>query len=434
MSQLVDAVVIGAGPAGSAAAIALGRAGRRVVLLDRHAFPRDKPCGDLIGARALAAARRLGVPVAELDGYRRMTGATIVTASGPLELAPRGELGRWFLAGSDARVVPRIVFDDVLAGQAVRAGAELRRGAARAVGPWDGRGRVVRVETDGGSEEIVARAVIVAGGYGCRISPDVAPRERDDGPPRGIAMRGYLRGVTGAADRIAFCLDRWLLPGYGWVFPLPDGGANVGVGRLVSNGANEQEGLGELWRRLTQDPASPVASWLRDAVPDGRPRVWPLDLGPRRRRLVGDGLLVAGETAGFVGPLTGAGIAFALESAVQCSCHSELAKNLVVPRTYAPSSRDPSFLRMTAAVNTALESGEAAGETFAAALVGGDLSRNQLRPYGERMRRRLAPWLRAELLAQRYLADAERMERLFAAIRPLPITGVLGARLLLHLG
>ena len=61
IGRLFDAIVIGAGPAGSAAAVELARAGRDVALLDRQAFPRDKPCGDLIGARALALARDLGI-------------------------------------------------------------------------------------------------------------------------------------------------------------------------------------------------------------------------------------------------------------------------------------------------------------------------------------------------------------------------------------
>ena len=148
----------------------------------------------------------------------------------------------------------------------------------------------------------------------------------------------------------------------------------------------------DLWRRFVEEDASPAAGWLRHAVPLGRPRTWPLDLGPRRRRLVADGLVVAGEAAGLVGPLTGAGIAFALES------------------------------------------GRDAGATIAAALAMGDLSRDRLRPYGEAVRRKTAPWLRTELLAQRFLADSERAERFLTAVEPLPPTGALGARLLLHLG
>jgi flavin-dependent dehydrogenase len=108
--------------------------------------------------------------------------------------------------------------------------------------------------------------------------------------------------------------------------------------------------------------------------------------------LIADGLVVVGEAAGLVGPLTGAGIAFAIES------------------------------------------GAAAGTAIATALTMGDPSHLQLRRYGEATRRKTALWLRAELLAQRFLANPERVDRFFSAIEPLPPTGALGARLLLHLG
>ncbi|MBA2596811.1 MAG: geranylgeranyl reductase family protein [Chloroflexota bacterium] len=392
MSGVYDALIAGAGPAGSAAAVVLGRAGYRVLLLDRSAFPRDKPCGDLIGARAMAAAYRLGMCQADVADYPPLAGATIVWSGGELNLAARSVLGRRLLAKTDARVIPRRVFDHLLVRRAESAEAELRQGTVRDAGDWDGGVRLVGVETSAGAETIAARAVIVAGGYGCQVAAGAAPRSREDGPARGIAMRGYFHHVNCPPDRIVFSLDRWLLPGYGWVFPLAEGGANVGVGTLVSDGGEEREHLHDLWRRFTEDATSPAAVWLAGAKMNGRPRTWALDLGPRRRRLVGDGLAIVGEAAGLVGPLTGAGIAFALES------------------------------------------GELAGTVIAAALAAGDASRGRLRPYSTAIRRRIAPWLRAELLAQRYLSDPERVDRFFAAIRPLPPTGALGARLLLHLG
>jgi menaquinone-9 beta-reductase len=203
-------------------------------------------------------------------------------------------------------------------------------------------------------------------------------------------MRGYFSGVRTPSDRIAFCLDAWVLPGYGWVFPLPDGSANVGVGTLTDSGADEH--LRELYERFVGDPHSPAAEWLRDATPEGRPRSWPLDLGPRRSRSVADGLVVAGEAASLVGPLTGAGIAFALES------------------------------------------GSRAGEVLAGALESGDMSADRLTLYSTFVRRRCLPWLRAEGIAQRWLSDPAHLQRLLWVVRPLPPTGTLGARLLLHLG
>jgi len=392
VAERVDVVVVGAGPAGSAAAIALARAGREVLLLDKAAFPRDKPCGDLIGARAIAWARALGVAEEELLPYDRLAGALVTADGGTLDLTPGTALGRALLRGSDARVIPRVVFDHAMVRAAERAGAIVRRGTVRAVEPATPGGRLVRVDGAGDAEEVLARAVVIAGGYGCRVAADVVSPPRPGDPPRGIAVRGYFAGVAAPPGRIVFSLDRWVLPGYGWVFPLPGGGANVGVGTLVGQREGETEHLRELYARYTGDPASPAASWLAASSPVSRPRSWPLDLGPRRRRLVADGLVVAGEAAGLVGPLTGAGIAFALDS------------------------------------------GAHAGRALALALESGRADAEALRPYALAIRRRFGPWLRTELWAQRLLSDPNRVRALLRATRPLPPTGTLGARLLLHLG
>jgi menaquinone-9 beta-reductase len=386
-----DAIVVGAGPAGAAAAIELARRGRDVLLLDRADFPRDKPCGDLIGAGALALARSLGLDETMLRPFEPLRGAFIHADGGTHDLTPATRLGRLALGRTDARVVPRRVFDAALVEAAQTAGVRVRRISVSEVSNWNDGARVVRGSSHDGAAALLARGVVVAGGYGCRVARDVALPLSESAPPRGIAMRGYWRGVDAPPGRIVFALDRWLLPGYGWVFPLPDGSANVGVGMLV-DGRASREPLRELYARFVADPASPAFAWLRRAAPTGEPRAWPLDLGPRPRRLVADGLLVAGEAAGLVGPMTGAGIGFALAS------------------------------------------GALAGRTMAAALERGAADRVALAAYGATIRRRAAPQFRAELLAQHWLGDPNRLAPTLRAGRNVPGSSALGAWLLLQLG
>jgi flavin-dependent dehydrogenase len=257
VAEAVDVVVVGAGPAGSAAAVALARAGRDVLLLDKAAFPRDKPCGDLIGARALAWSRVLGIAEDDLSPYAVLPARSSRRMAGRSTLLRRRALGRVLLKRTDARVVPRMVFDHAMVRAAERAGANVQRGTVREVGPSGLEGRRVRVEGPDGNRELCARGVVLAGGYGCRLAADIASPPHQGEPPRGIAMRGYFTGVVSPPGRIVFSLDRWVLPGYGWVFPLPDGGANVGVGTLVRSDDGKREPLRQLFARYISDPASP---------------------------------------------------------------------------------------------------------------------------------------------------------------------------------
>jgi len=386
-SRPFEAVVIGAGPAGCAAAITLARAGIETVLFDRRTFPREKVCGDLIGARGVRIARRLGVSDETFSPCPQLDGALILSGASTLDLSARGALGRVALRGVDARVVPRRVFDHALVRAAQRAGAAFATFDVRSIGVWNGTCREVIGWHDGHQIALTARGVIVAGGYGCRLGQ---PAPRNGTWMRGLALRTYIEGATLPPNRLIFVLDPRLLPGYGWLFPLPDGRANVGVGALLEHGRVPP--LRVLLERLLAHPTLQEAGWLRRARLGGVPRAWPLDLGPPRPGVAGAGLLVAGEAAGLVGPLTGAGISFALAS------------------------------------------GERAGLYLMRALATGELAPRALAPYARWLRTRFAPQLLAETAAQRLLANPSRLRLVPSLVAPLPGAAALGARLLLSLG
>lgn len=387
-TQGYDVVIVGAGPGGSASAITLARAGLRVALLDRQAFPRTKPCGDLIGCGGVALARTLGVDIDRLGAYAPLRGAVVLAPdAAPLVLTARPRPSR------DARVVPRHVFDTALVHAAERAGATFVRFHVRDL-VHDDTGGVIGVGGDGenGPVTLTARAVIGADGYGSRIARAVRGDETARAGQVGIALRAYAEGVRvpdAWRDCLVFAYERHTAPGYGWLMPLPDGGANLGIGTLTSAGNADAAHLRDLFARFLA--GSP---WLKGATVthEWPPRSWPLALGPRPGPLVADGVLLVGEAASLVGPMTGAGI------------------------------------------YPALQSGVWAGETLTRALAANDVSRRALLPYERRVRRRFAPQHAAESIAQRVLADPRRLRRIANLARPLPFTGPLGANLLLHLG
>ncbi|MBP6543973.1 MAG: geranylgeranyl reductase family protein [Piscinibacter sp.] len=294
-----DVLVVGAGPAGSAAAITLARAGVDVVLVDHHAFPREKVCGDGLIPDAHRALHRLGV----LDEV--MAQAQPVTHVGLV--ASRG--GRVDLPGTLA-VLPRRELDDIVCRAAVRAGARMHA-PVRFVAPLEAQGMVVGARLTHGeaTREIRCRWLLLASGAvpQALIAAGMARRQS----PSGVALRGYLKNesMQGRIDKLEVVWHRAVAPGYGWIFPCRDGVFNIGVGVFDGRDTN----LRTLFDAFTR--AYPNA---RDLVDGGR-WIGPLKGAPLRTSLEGarfsrPGLLVTGEAAGSTYAFTGEGIGKAMET------------------------------------------------------------------------------------------------------------------------
>ncbi|MER6755016.1 geranylgeranyl reductase family protein [Micromonospora echinofusca] len=280
-----DVVVVGAGPAGSAAALAARRAGASVLLLDRSDFPRDKACGDGIAAHALDVLDELGVTDA-VAGYAPLPALRLVGPGG-------GTVAR--ALPRPAYTVPRKVFDARLVAAAVAAGARLRRHAVRHVEVRDDR-----VVLDGG---LAARAVVGADGAGSVLRRALGHRPNPD-RHLALAIRGYAPAPTGPPEQlIVTSAPRW--PAYAWSFPIGDGRANVGYGEVLRG---EPLSRAHLVDRLgTLLPGTDPAT-----VTDLRAHHLPLST---HRPAPGQGRLVlAGDALSLINPFTGEGIFYALLS------------------------------------------------------------------------------------------------------------------------
>ncbi|MFI5486506.1 geranylgeranyl reductase family protein [Micromonospora echinaurantiaca] len=285
MSEEFDVVVVGAGPAGSAAALAARRGGARVLLLDRADFPRDKACGDGVAAHALDVLADLGVPDA-VAGYPPLPALRLVGPGG-------GAVAR--ALPRPAYTVPRAVFDARLVSAAVAAGARLRRHAVRRV-----EVRTDRVVLDG---EVAARAVVGADGAGSVVRRALGHPVNPD-RHLALAIRGYAPALPGPPEQlIVTSAPRW--PAYAWSFPIGDGRANVGYGEVLRGEpltrAHLLDRLGALLPGT--DPAT---------VSDLRAHHLPLSTHrppPGRGRVV-----LAGDALSLINPFTGEGIFYALLS------------------------------------------------------------------------------------------------------------------------
>jgi geranylgeranyl reductase family protein len=294
-----DVAVVGAGPAGAAAALAARRAGASVLLLDRAAFPRDKPCGDGIAAHVLDVLVELGVPDA-VAGFSPVPALRLVGPGG-------GQVARPL--PRPAYTVPRRVFDARLVTAAVAAGARLHRHAVRRV---EERSGLVVLDRD-----LAARAVVGADGAGSVIRRALGQAGNPD-RHLALAMRGYAPTRAGPPEqRIVTSGPRW--PAYAWSFPVgwsgadpappglpgPDGGANVGYGEVLRG-----EPLSRA--RLVDGMAALLPDLDPDTVTDLRAHHLPLSThrpAPGRGRIV-----LAGDALSLINPFTGEGIFYAVLS------------------------------------------------------------------------------------------------------------------------
>lgn len=309
-----DVVVIGAGPAGSAAAISLARAGRDVVLLDKATFPRDKCCGDGLTALALRLSERLGLDPTTIPSWITVDHAVV---SGPMGHTIRLPLPAG--PGQHAAVARRIEFDAALVDLARVAGAKVIEGhGMRTITETDDR---VCIDA-GDAGRLEARYAVAADGA---WSPTRKALGLGLDGYRGDwhAFRAYFRDISEVASReLCVWFEADLLPGYFWSFPVGDGTANVGFG--VQRGGKVPVGdMANLWPELLQRPA--IRAVLGpDAVPEARHTAWPIpariDALPRTGRrtfFVGDAVaatdLMTGEGIGQA-LLTGMLAAEAIES------------------------------------------------------------------------------------------------------------------------
>lgn len=298
-----DVVVAGAGPAGSVAAIHLAARGRRVLLLDREAFPRDKVCGDGLIPDALGALERAGLGEEIRHLGLRLSRASVFSPS-RIEISLPGNFV----------TLRRSILDAAIARRAVAAGAVFCRAKVADLTSDGGGG--VRCRIAGREAPVTARAALVATGASVSLlrGHGVVDEER----PSAIAMRCYVRSRL-ALDRLVISYDRSVLPGYAWIFPLRDGIYNVGCGVFDQPGRGRERGprwnLRTLFERFAQDFPL-MRDLMRHAVERTPLRGAPLRCGLRGVEPFGRGAVLAvGETVGATFPFTGEGIGKSMETA-----------------------------------------------------------------------------------------------------------------------
>lgn len=313
-----DVIVVGAGPAGTAAATTLAEAGVDVALIDKATFPRDKICGDGLTALALRILEDLDLDPLTVDNWRWVDDCRVRSPSGhtihlPL---PRDD-------GHHAAVVPRIDLDAALLERARKAGAHVIEGTA-VIGATEGDDHIevelsrcgsgASAGSTGSTETMRARWVVAADGMWSPMRKFLGVAEAGY-LGEWHAFRQYFTGVTGTGtDELVIFFEADLLPGYFWSFPLPGNRANVGFG-VQRGGKVAVREMKALWADLLERPH--VQEVLGEGAEGSEAhRAWPIparidSLVPATNRT-----MFVGDAVGACDLMTGEGIGQALWSGV----------------------------------------------------------------------------------------------------------------------
>ena len=311
----VDVCIIGAGPGGASAAIQLSNLGVKSIVLEKARFPRDKVCGDALSGKVLNALRRLDPELEkELLASKKAIGSWGVTF-----VAPNGKALRVPFSKKDKDlndppgfICKRLHFDQMLFERLekdpnIQVAQEVHlRSAKRENGS-------IILEPKG-HEPVEAKMVIDASGANSWFSRNIAGL-KNIAAHNCAGVRAYYSGVSGLDEHgfIELHFIKEALPGYFWIFPLPNGGANVGLGMRSDLISKRKMDLKQLMKDVVEK-APAIRDRFADANLEGPVKGFPLPLGSKRQKLSGDNYLLVGDAAHLIDPFTGEGISNAMIS------------------------------------------------------------------------------------------------------------------------
>lgn len=307
--QEYDVVIVGAGPAGSTAAMYLGKAKKNVLLVDKARFPRDKICGDAQGRKAAAIIRELGIEEEYLKlPSQEIYGITLSSPNGTqidLDVGDRSKAAPGFTHR-------RQIFDNFLFSNAKKLVKTKEMTVTDLIVENNCVKGIAGTCENGEKEEIRAKLVLMADGANSIVTNKFGMKSN---PPEHfiVGTRQYYKGVKGLGDRIEIHMVKSLIPGYFWIFPMANGEANVGLGMIVKDMQAKKIQLKEAM--LKEIRANPLfKDRFKGAEPLEEVKAWSLPIASHHRKCYVGGMIALGDAASLIDPLSGEGVGNAMIS------------------------------------------------------------------------------------------------------------------------
>ena len=321
-----DVIIVGAGPAGTTAALYADRLQLKCLLIDKAFFPRDKVCGDALSGKSVRIMRELNL----VEEISKLNGSIInrITFGSPshkqFDINLQSSKNKSHI--NQGFVIPREIFDNYLFEKA-KLVTDVKDGFMVTDLLYD-KDKLSGIKgRNKDQEEQEFRAPII---MGCDGTNSIIARKLNlykmDIKNTSVAIRCYYKGVKGLTDQIELHYVNEVLPGYFWLFPAGNDVANIGIGLSKNDVKKEKRNL----KKILDDVISSeyFKNRFSDAKPLEKPIGWNLPLGSIQRKNYGNGFMLLGDAAGLVDPFTGEGIGNAMVSAKYAMQIAAKAKKL----------------------------------------------------------------------------------------------------------
>jgi len=308
---IYDVIIVGAGPAGTACAYMLSGKGYKIAVIEKATFPRDKTCGDALSLDVVNQLELMSPTLAEsFDKFSHKTtsyGVKIISPGGydlDLPIYKDGIKKCGYIS-------ERYAFDNFLFEEIAKK-SDLHIFQNTTVTDVVFEKETILVKTE--NQTIIGKMVVGADGAHSIINKKTANHSVDK-EHYSAGLRQYFENVKGFHEENFIELHFFpeLLPGYLWIFPLPNNKANVGVGMLSSTVSKKKVNLKEVFQRLLKEHPS-LKSRFENAQPLETIKGYGLPLGSKKRTLSGNRFLLLGDAASLIDPFSGEGIANAIRS------------------------------------------------------------------------------------------------------------------------
>ncbi len=298
MEKKATVIIVGAGPAGTSAAYHLAQGDIDVLLLDKESFPRDKICGDALSPASMRELEKIGLKDEVKANSNEIDGCILY--------APNKSYLRVDNYNPKTYLMMRKMLDDKLLKKACEAGAEFL-GNTKIIGLEKKPDRIILKASS--KESYSCKLAIIATGSNSSLPMRLGLLKRPSADA--IACRAYVADINFSSAKSLFCYAKDVLPGYGWLFPLGKGKANVGVGCFLRRGNNPHPR--NIWNAFTKF-LEKEGIFTKNTTPVSEVETASLRMGLRGNRLFDERILLAGDSASAINPQSGEGIYYALQT------------------------------------------------------------------------------------------------------------------------